>query len=59
VVSTSETKDACAMADICFDPVNLLTKQPLNKSHHRILYFSPKYVDNQTPESYRQWLMFR
>lgn len=57
VVSTSGTKDDCAIAEINFDPVNLLTHQKLNKIHHRILYLSPKHVDSSVPEPYRQWLM--
>ncbi len=56
VVSTSGTKDDVAMAEINFDPVDCFTKQTLNKIQHRILYISPKHVNENTPEPYKEWL---
>jgi predicted transposase/invertase (TIGR01784 family) len=56
VVSTSGTREDCAMAEINFDPINLLTHEKLNKIHHRVLYLSPKHVTETTPEPYREWL---
>jgi predicted transposase/invertase (TIGR01784 family) len=56
VVSTSGTREDCAMAEISFDPINLLTHEKLNKIHHRVLYLSPKHVTETTPEPYREWL---
>ncbi|MDD2815204.1 MAG: PD-(D/E)XK nuclease family transposase [Thiotrichaceae bacterium] len=56
VVSTSGTREDCAMAEINFDPINLLTHEKLNKIHHRVLYLSPKHVTENTPEPYREWL---
>lgn len=56
VVLTSGTKEDCAIAEINFDPVNLLTQEKLNRIHHRVLYLSPKHVTDTTPEPYREWL---
>jgi predicted transposase/invertase (TIGR01784 family) len=56
VVSTSGTREDCAMAEINFDPIDLLTHEKLNKIHHRVLYLSPKHVTETTPEPYREWL---
>ena len=56
VVSTSGTREDCAMAEINFDPINLLTHEKLNKIHHRVLYLSPKHVTANTPEPYQEWL---
>ncbi len=56
VVSTSGTKGDVAIAEINFDPFDFLTKQRLSKIHHRVLYLSPKHVNDQVPEPYRQWL---
>ncbi len=57
VVSTSGTKEDVAIAEINFDPVDFFTKQHLNKIQHRILYVSPKHINQNIPEPYRQWLM--
>ncbi|ALG68879.1 PD-(D/E)XK nuclease family transposase [Beggiatoa leptomitoformis] len=56
VVSTSGTREDCEIAEINFDPINYLTKQKLNKIHHRVLYLSPKHVTQSTPEPYQEWL---
>jgi predicted transposase/invertase (TIGR01784 family) len=56
VVSTSGTREDCAIAEISFDPINLLTHEKLNKIHHRVLYLSPKHVTENTPEPYQEWL---
>ena len=56
VVSTSGTREDCAIAEINFDPIDLLTHEKLNKIHHRVLYLSPKHVTETTPEPYREWL---
>lgn len=58
VVSTSETREDCAIAEISFDPINLLllTREKLHKIPHRVLYLSPKHVTEATPEPYREWL---
>ncbi len=56
VVSTSGTKEDVAIAEINFDPFDFLTQQRLSKIPHRVLYLSPKHVNQQVPEPYRQWL---
>jgi predicted transposase/invertase (TIGR01784 family) len=56
VVSTSGTREDCVIAEINFDPINLLTQEKLNRIHHRVLYLSPKHVTENTPEPYQEWL---
>jgi predicted transposase/invertase (TIGR01784 family) len=43
------------MATIDFDPKDRAGK-PLGEIKHKILYLCPKYVSEETPEPYRQWL---
>jgi predicted transposase/invertase (TIGR01784 family) len=57
VVSTSSSKEDCAIAEICFDPIDIFNKQPLNKIPHRVIFLAAKYANEQIPEPYRQWLM--
>lgn len=56
VVSTSGSKEDVAIAEINFDPVELFSKQPLNRIRHRLLYLSPKHWTTAIPEPYQQWL---
>jgi len=56
VVSTSGTKEDVAIAEINFDPVDFFTKKGLNKIHHRVIYLSPKHINENTPEPYQEWL---
>ena len=55
VVLTSGDKHKTDIAQIDFDPKNL-AGEPLNEIQHKILYLCPKYVTDQTPEPYREWL---
>jgi len=55
VVITSDDKHQTDMAEVDFDPKDL-AGQPLNEIRHKILYLCPKYVTDDTPEPYRQWL---
>jgi len=57
VVLTSGDKHQVPMAVIDFDPKNMFTGKPLGEIAHRVLYLCPKYVDETTPEPYRQWLL--
>jgi hypothetical protein len=56
VVLTSGDKHKVDMATIDFDPKDR-KGNPLNEIDHKILYICPKYVADDTPEPYRQWLL--
>jgi hypothetical protein len=56
VVLTSGDKHKVDMATIDFDPKDR-KGNPLNEIDHKILYICPKYVTDDTPEPYRQWLL--
>lgn len=55
VVLTSVDKHQTDVAVIDFDPKDRYGK-PLNEIKHKVIYLAPKYVDENTPEIYREWL---
>ena len=55
VVLTSGDKHGVDIASIDFDPKDL-NGNGLKEISHRILYLCPKYVNDKTPEPYREWL---
>ncbi|EDN65559.1 conserved hypothetical protein [Beggiatoa sp. PS] len=55
VVLTSGDRHKADIATIDFDPKDRQGK-PLNEIGHKILYVCPKYVTENTPEPYREWL---
>jgi predicted transposase/invertase (TIGR01784 family) len=56
VVLTSGDRHQVDMATIDFDPKDRNGKA-LNEIGHKVVYICPKYVDDQTPEPYREWLL--
>ncbi|MCK5813401.1 MAG: hypothetical protein KAH03_04045 [Cocleimonas sp.] len=56
VVLTSGDRHKTDMATIDFDPKDR-AGNPLGEIAHKILYLCPKYVSDETPEPYRQWLL--
>ncbi len=56
VVLTSGDKHKVDMATIDFDPKDR-KGNPLKEIWHKILYVCPKYVTDETPEPYREWLL--
>lgn len=56
VVLTSGDRHKADIATIDFDPKDRKGK-PLNEMGHKILYVCPKYVTEETPEPYREWLL--
>ena len=56
VVLTSGDRHKVDMATIDFDPKDR-KGNPLNEIGHKILYICPKYVSDDTPEPYREWLL--
>jgi predicted transposase/invertase (TIGR01784 family) len=56
VLLTSGDKHQADIATIDFDPKDRQGK-PLREIAHKILYVCPKYVTDDTPEPYRQWLL--
>jgi hypothetical protein len=56
VVLTSGDRHKVDIATIDFDPKDRKGK-PLNEIGHKILYVCPKYVTEETPEPYREWLL--
>ncbi len=56
VVLTSGDRHKVDIATIDFDPKDRKGK-PLNEIGHKILYVCPKYVADDTPEPYREWLL--
>ncbi len=55
VVLTSGDKHKTDVATIDFDPKNLKGK-PLGEISHKVIYLCPKYVNDDTPKAYREWL---
>ncbi len=55
VVLTSADKHKTDVAVIDFDPKDRYGNG-LNEIKHKIIYLSPKYVTDDTPEVYREWL---
>lgn len=56
VVLTSGDRHKVDIATIDFDPKDRKGKS-LNEIPHKILYVCPKYVTDDTPEPYREWLL--
>ncbi len=56
VMLTSGDRHQVDMATIDFDPKDR-QGQPLNEIGHKIWYVCPKYVTDETPEPYREWLL--
>jgi len=56
VVLTSGDRHKVDMATIDFDPKDRFG-HPLNEIGHKVLYICPKYVADDTPEPYREWLL--
>ena len=56
VVLTSGDRHQVDMATIDFDPKDR-QGQPLTEIGHKIWYVCPKYVTDETPEPYREWLL--
>jgi hypothetical protein len=56
VVLTSGDRHKVDMATIDFDPKDR-NGNPLNEIGHKVLYVCPKYVADDTPEPYREWLL--
>ncbi len=56
VVLTSGDRHKVDIATIDFDPKDR-QGNPLNEIGHKILYVCPKYVAEDTPEPYREWLL--
>ncbi len=55
VVLTSADKHKTDVAVIDFDPKDR-AGNPLNEIKHKVIYLAVKYVDENTPEIYREWL---
>lgn len=55
VVLTSGDRHGVDIASIDFDPKDRHGK-PLGEISHKIIYLCPKYVTDETPEPYQQWL---
>jgi hypothetical protein len=55
VVLTSGDKYKTDIAVIDFDPKDL-QGNPLKVIQHKVIYLCPKYVNENTPEPYREWL---
>ncbi len=55
VVLTSGDKHQVDIATIDFDPKDLKGR-PLKEISHKIIYICPKYVNDETPAAYREWL---
>ncbi len=56
VVLTSGDKYRTDISVIDFDPHTLQGK-PLGEIPHKVLYICPKYVTDETPEPYREWMV--
>ena len=55
VVLTSADKHKTDVATIDFDPKDRYGNS-LNEIKHKVIYLAVKYVDENTPEMYREWL---
>jgi predicted transposase/invertase (TIGR01784 family) len=56
VVLTSGDRHKVDIATVDFDPKDR-KGNPLNEIWHKILYVCPKYIADDTPEPYREWLL--
>jgi predicted transposase/invertase (TIGR01784 family) len=55
VVLTSGDRHQCDVSTIEFDPKRLDGK-PLKELKHKVIYICPKYVNDNTPLLYQEWL---
>ena len=55
VVLTSGDRHQCDVATIEFDPKDRQGR-PLREIPHKVIYLCPKYVTDETPAPYREWL---
>ena len=55
VVLTSGDRHNVDISTIDFDPKDL-SGNPLGEIPHKVMYLCPKYVNDNTPQPYRQWL---
>lgn len=55
VVLTAGDVHQCDVSTIDFDP-KTLDGRPLHEIKHKIIYICPKYVDENTPPLYQEWL---
>lgn len=55
VILTSGDKHKTDVAVIDFDPKDLSGKG-LNEIRHKVIYLCPKYVNDNTPAAYKEWL---
>ncbi|TAN49526.1 MAG: Rpn family recombination-promoting nuclease/putative transposase [Methylococcaceae bacterium] len=55
VVLTAGDAHQCDVSTIDFDPKRL-DGRPLKEIKHKIIYICPKYVDENTPPLYQEWL---
>ncbi len=55
VVLTSGDKHKKDVSIIDFDPKDL-KGNPLGEIEHKVMYLCPKYVNEETPAAYREWL---
>ncbi len=55
VVLTSGDKYKCDVSTIDFDP-KTKNGEPLGIIKHKVIYLCPKYIDDNTPPLYREWL---
>ncbi|CAK0752233.1 conserved hypothetical protein [Gammaproteobacteria bacterium] len=55
VVLTSGDKHKTDIAVVDFDP-KTLDGRPLNEIAHKVVYICPKYIGEQTPAPYREWM---
>lgn len=56
VVLTSPDKYQTDLSIIDFDP-HTLQEKPLGEIPHKVIYICPKYVTDETPEPYREWML--
>ncbi|MEK8016008.1 MAG: hypothetical protein VSS75_004005, partial [Candidatus Parabeggiatoa sp.] len=56
VVLTSGDRHKVDIATIDFDPKDR-KGNPLNEIGHKVVYVCPKYLTDETPEPYREWLL--
>ena len=55
VILTSGDKHKTDMLEIDFDPKNRDGKG-VGEINHKLLFFCPKYINDKTPEPFREWL---
>ena len=55
VVLTSGDKHKTDVSVIDFDPKKL-NGEPLGEIEHKVIFICPKYIQDETPKEYREWL---